>query len=286
MHSGKYIDIPNGQLANGKEIQLYESTESTSQLWGVYNEKNGFYTIRSEIDKRYMLSVQGDIDVNGAKIVLKYVPNGSAVPNSALFQIIENRYGCAGIVSKLSIMSSNRKAISCQKSETANGTLLVQNATGEGIDGSQHQLWVFESPSREPSYLTWSLVDSGSHCDWDGSTKYSSIVAKATKAWNGYIDREVFRPDAWNRIQDVYIKDVAQDPTGKNLLGRTYSGSLSNGLKARTIELYTNRLDNLSSDLYREKTIMHELGHALGLDHSPPEKNDKEQGIRISFKSN
>lgn len=85
INSGKYIDLPNGTVANGKQVQLYEGNGSTSQRWDIRKEGNGYYSIRSAINTQYLLALQNDKDVNGANIVLKYVPNGSTVPDSALF---------------------------------------------------------------------------------------------------------------------------------------------------------------------------------------------------------
>lgn len=271
INSGKYIDVQGGTVSNGKEVQLYEGVSSVAQRWNVVEESDGYYTIRSAVNQRYFLSVKGDKDVNGAKIVLKYVAAGSTVPDSTKFFFLETDYGCSCIVSKLVFGSGNTElhVLDAQQAGTANGTKLLSYTARDTLDTAAHQLWVFECDDRFPcADQEWDLVDLTDHCDWDGSSKYMGMVSKAANAWNTYIGDDVLRPDAWNRVQDVYIKDVDTDPEHNDAFGKTYPKTYHDGLdfsRASTIELYLDQMENFESNLQRQKVVTHELGHALGL---------------------
>ncbi len=272
VNSGKYIDVQGGTVANGKEIQLYEGMSSAAQRWNICLEERNYYSIRSAVDQRYCLSVKGDKDVNGAKIVLKYVAKGSTVPDSAKFLIFDYpSYGCALIINKLNmtIGGNELRVLDAQQAGTANGTKLLHYTARDSIDAAAHQLWVFECDERFPNDdQGWDLVDLTGHCDWDGSSKYMSMVSKAANAWNNYIGDEVLRPDAWNRTQDVYIKDINTDPKNLGAIARTYSATYHEGFnfsRAATIELYLDQMESFESNLQRQKVVTHELGHALGM---------------------
>lgn len=143
VNSGKYIDVQGGTVSNGKEVQLYEGVSSVAQRWNVVKESDGFYSIRSAIDQRYYLSVQGDKDVNGAKIVLKYIPTGNTVPDSAKFFIFDlGDLGCAFLISKINFLGggSELRGIDAQQAGTANGTKLLSYTCRDTLDTAAHQL--------------------------------------------------------------------------------------------------------------------------------------------------
>ena len=105
----------------------------------------------------------------------------------------------------------------------------------------------------------WDLVDSGKHLDWHkGSTKYVSYVNTAANKWNAY-KSGVIREDTNKTAIDVTFSDYTAND---NTWGVTYSnGIISINRKNMDNGTYNDRLN----------TIMHELGHALGLGHNDPE---------------
>ncbi len=103
--------------------------------------------------------------------------------------------------------------------------------------------------------LSWSLIDSGKHLDWGGSTAYQTEFNAAINTWNSY-KAGVIRKDSWNTIKDVTISDYSEV---SSVVGVTSS--------AGTIKFNTYNMQNLTST-ERLNTCTHELGHALGLAHN------------------
>lgn len=105
--------------------------------------------------------------------------------------------------------------------------------------------------------LNWDLVDSGKHLDYDGDSKYMSYITKGANTWNSY-KSDVIRKDSGTVIEDVYASDINVENGAR---GETYPDG----------RIYLNKkyLDASTETAARiQKTCTHELGHALGLDHS------------------
>lgn len=103
--------------------------------------------------------------------------------------------------------------------------------------------------------LSWNLVDSKKHMDWDGKTKYSKEFRSAIKVWNNY-KKGVIRKDSLRTWQDVVVSDY-------------YEVSNTAGVTSMygTIQFNKYNMDKLPSN-YRKNVCIHELGHALGLAHN------------------
>jgi len=272
--SGQYIDVPGGTVANGKALQMYKGNETAAQKWEVYTYSNGWSIIRSAVDQRYVFSVQSA--GNGARLVLEYVDYGATVPQRALFCIVSaDWYGVAGIYSKLAMDAGAWRPLE----ELGNGIIhQYDEGLSVPLDDLSTHLWVFESTSRVSATLSWDLVDSGGHSDWDGTSKYKTLVETATERWNTYMVKTRFRKKTILNLRDFAISDLASDPTLGYAIARTYSDG--------RIEFYRDMMDGtalppnqpLDSKLERHKTVMHELGHALGLNENNNRGNVMSQG--------
>ena len=88
-------------------------------------------------------------------------------------------------------------------------------------NGSQSQHWYFEKASEYQTAIlqSWSLVDSGKHLDWGGSSQYIEQFKSAVNIWNGY-KSGVIREDDISIVQDVTIKDKSDSQS--NNAGVTY----------------------------------------------------------------
>lgn len=123
---------------------------------------------------------------------------------------------------------------------------------------------VFATPSRA-ALQGWKLVDSGKHLDYEDKSKYSSSISSAIALWEGR-HRGIIRKDSWNTIKDVTISDFNEAST---TLGITY---------ARGEMKFNDYHFNTMTNAERLKTVTHEFGHALGLDHTNGEKDVMKQG--------
>lgn len=105
--------------------------------------------------------------------------------------------------------------------------------------------------------LSWHLIDSGGHLDWDGSTTYIDFFKQAVETWNNYKPGVICEDTIWV-IEDVTISDYSERNT--TTLAVTSRDTAS-------IKFNRYRMNFHGGDEVRNVCI-HELGHALGLDHN------------------
>lgn len=121
------------------------------------------------------------------------------------------------------------------------------------------------STTAHAALLGWDLVDSGKHLDWDSDTKYVSSVESGVELWEGHRSG-VIRADSPLVIQDVFISDYYEVST---TMGYTDPGG--------SIMFNEYHYDTMTTK-ERLKTATHELGHALGLDHTSGKYDIMKQG--------
>lgn len=135
---------------------------------------------------------------------------------------------------------------------------LMRNKFGKGIMVAFFTMLLLipvTNASAASKLLSWDLVDSGKHMDWDGSTKYQSYFNSGVTVWNNH-KKGVIRKDTATRIEDVKISDYTEK---SSTAGVTSS--------AGTIKFNKYTMDNLSKTK-KKNVAIHELGHALGLAHN------------------
>ena len=117
----------------------------------------------------------------------------------------------------------------------------------------------------------WNLVDSGKHLDWDGTSAYISQFNYAINQWESH-KPGIIREDTLTTIEDVKISDKNEGDVG--YAGTTY--------KSGKIIFNTYYMNNFNTSKKRNVAI-HELGHALGLDHRDGESSSVMQSYVTSI---
>lgn len=76
-HSNKVLDINNGVMCNSSNVKQWDWANVLNQQWIIVDRGNGYYSIHSAKDTRYVIDVSGGRSNNGTNIQI-YQYNGSA----------------------------------------------------------------------------------------------------------------------------------------------------------------------------------------------------------------
>lgn len=122
-------------------------------------------------------------------------------------------------------------------------------------------------------------VDWGKGIQWTGSPSYSSEWNGAISTWNDMKKVKISK-DTILTIEDLYIVDVYSPgiPIFAGYANRTTSGNFSHtSNNTPCIQVNTATMSPFSS-AEKQKTLTHELGHALGIGEISITGNIMEQG--------
>lgn len=269
---GKYIGTEDTSLYNGKSVKLFKRNETAKQMWYIHSYSNGWSYIRSAQNSNYYLSVAGGSGTAGATLVLSYVSSSSSIPDKCLFKIASASYGVARIKTKASYTAGTNLVLKAVTNSTSEGIEIEQNTEISNYDNGYLQLWAFEGTTRAPNALSYDLVDNNGLLEWSGTTKYQTLFNMASTRWNTEMGTTRIKKTTVSANCDVTICDQPDSATSVSYLAVTVFSP------TRKIEFYTNPMDALGYNVLRAKTITHELGHALGLEHSTTGGDIMKQG--------
>ena len=266
--SGRYMDL-YGTPANNANVGLWHGHKGTNQQWGIrrctaYSESAHVYEIYSIANPNYFLTIKNGSSLSGAELVVTYNSN-SVAPVASRFLIDPERCYTTGSTWKetgwfriFSYSSSVSMTLCGENGGISDGTYIVQS----NDTTSTSQFWYFEkvSTSNSTKTLSANLVDSGKHLDVKVGGSYQNLVRDAFDIWNSY-KPGVIREYPTYSGSDVSVWDAAETGTaGSYWLGVT-------NFADATIKMNTTVLNYFNNNEFIKKTIAHELGHALGIDH-------------------
>lgn len=163
VNSQLYLDVTNGQDANGANVQQWTGNGYPCQKWYVTNKGSNYITLRSGMSGGRMLDVTGGKNANGTNIELWQANTSDA----QIFKVVKISSGIVALQTKC---SSNKQAVDVYGwSKDAGGNI----STWE-YNGLACQQFVFESCSAPSS----SNSGSGSSSSSSGSTSGKTITVK------------------------------------------------------------------------------------------------------------
>lgn len=264
--SGLYLDVSGGGSADCTNVQIYNSNNSNAQKWQLVYTNDGYYLLRSKINPYNYLGVESNFSNNWSNVCIRN-DSGSPKPSYVKWHLVKNDNSNGywdGTYRLESACSNNSKSLDTYSGGTASETNVIQYE----YSGDLNLEWVLESVTVDGGPYDWDFIDSGGHCDITNYSKYGTELGYAMNTWNSY-KAGVLRYDTSSTINDVDIKNEYKE---NGELGITDPD-------ADEIRLNTYNLD--ASTVEAQKTITHELGHALGLDdHNDESGNIMCQGLR------
>lgn len=260
MKSGRYLDIQDQTFENGANACLWDDSYAhlNSQQFRLKYIGEGYYVIIPHHNTNLVLCVEDSSLDNWAHIELLELSLEErlkeAYPNNALWKIVKQD-GIYTLQSKCS-----NKYLDCYNGNTGNGTQLIQYSLNYNSDSDVNLNfgWAFESTIRS-AYNFPVLINS---IKYAGSTAYTEALSRAEAAWNQAFDDVVTSASIGENNIIIYdINDSTEQWVGQAI---PY---------LNTIKLNRHYLDTYTVDK-QQNTIMHEMGHILGLDHNPCDSED------------
>lgn len=123
LDSSMYVDLYDGSIKNGSNIQLYKGNHQSNQRWYIQDTGDGYYTITSYKNKNYAMDIYGAKPITSGSNVQLYNFNGG---NNQKWVIKDAGDGYYNIVSK-----ANGLYVDVKEGKTKNCTnILVWNGNG------------------------------------------------------------------------------------------------------------------------------------------------------------
>jgi len=279
INSGLYLEVQDASTASGANVQIYPFNPpyANAQKWQFIYLSNGYYVLRSELNRNNALSVENNFTSDGSNVIVKNIgssndPNN--VPNASQWMVDFNYVVVDNIVTwdgtyRLSPKSSNlTKLLDPRGAGPANSRNVVQYKPNGGATATapgHHQKWGVEKAEASYKLNAWHLVGKNivtgeKHLDWSGSTKYQTQFNNAVSVWNAHRSG-VIRKQSGLNITDVKISDNTTSTT------TDYAVTSPKGLlTAGKITFFTKSMDKFPLTEMKQYVATHELGHALGLD--------------------
>lgn len=170
---GTRIDLANGNVANGTNIQMYTPNNSVAQRW-ILEKKDfqiidsGVYTIASQISRVKVMDIEGANKNNGAAVQL-YTQNSSSAQQFKIDYVGGGYYKIENV--------SSKKVLDVPGGDKSDGVKLQQY----DYNGTDAQLWKFIKTGNNSYFIQSKL---GTYLDLPGAST-SDFTKIQTYAFNG-----------------------------------------------------------------------------------------------------
>ncbi len=246
-NSGKYLNVNYGIDANGTNVNQYTydgSNEQKFTLDSMGGDRQ--YRLYAYCSETRVLDVYRPLQNNANVDIWTHDDNDAQIWK---IENLGNGYYSIKLAYDTNLALTaygTENGGGSGKTSTSPGNVFVSTYTG-----ATNQQWSFE---RTTALLDWDLVNSNKHMYWTGSTNYMTEFSAAVSTWNGIIPGLISETHVM--AEKVTIFDFYEENT--NVVGQTSSSG--------TIKFNSYFMNNYHTSL-KQNVCVHELGHALRLDH-------------------